>query len=775
LGRADNDQGQACAELDERRLLQAITRAQREFIAGANVRECFERLLAIFLEITASEYGFIGEVHYKPDGIPFLRSHALTNIAWDEATLRYYNDHIDTGLEFHNLSTLFGSVLTTGESVISNDPRGDPRSGGLPKGHPSMRCFLGVPFKTGGRMVGMVGLANRPTGYDEALILYLEPLLATCASLLEANRIQRARNSAEKALRENREQLQAIVSSAADAIITIDSEGTIQSANAAAERLFDRGLEELLGHNVSILMPSPHREQHDRYIAEHMETGKRKIIGTTREVLGCRRDGSTFPLHLSISRVELPERTLFTGVLRDMSELKAAQEKLESSLALVQKHGEDLRAILGQLRLGSALLGVDGSVRFLSAHGRKMLDLPPESEGDGHWEHVIPLDNAARQRLRALMSAPADRREKISLQVETSIGGHRWMEIEVHDDPRDPARRILFMYDTTDIHDLRRLLDESATFYDLVGRTDVMQRVFQNVLDLAKMDVTVLIEGETGTGKELIARAIHSASHRRAMPFVAVNCAGLTDSLLSSQLFGHRRGAFTGAISDQPGIFETASGGTVFLDEIGDISSEVQRSLLRVLQEREITRLGEARARKVDLRIIAATHRDLKQEVDAGRFRMDLLYRIRVAPIQVPPLRERRGDIPLLAASFLRLASTRSGKQIDHIGQEAMATLMDHAWPGNVRELQNAIEFAVVHSRSNRLEARDLPPEIVVSARETAPSDDPIALERGRIRAALKATRGKRAAAARALGISRATLYRRLKELEIEAEESGSS
>ncbi|MCB1155785.1 sigma-54 factor interaction domain-containing protein, partial [bacterium] len=180
-----------------------------------------------------------------------------------------------------------------------------------------------------------------------------------------------------------------------------------------------------------------------------------------------------------------------------------------------------------------------------------------------------------------------------------------------------------------------------------------MQMVFQQIRDIAQVDWTALIDGETGTGKELVARAIHDASHRRDRPFVAVNCAGLTDSLLSSQLFGHRRGAFTGAVNDQVGLFEAADGGTIFLDEIGDISKNVQTSLLRVLEEREITRLGESTVRRIDVRVIAATNRDLAEEVARGAFRADLLYRIRVARVRLPRLADRREDIPLLVASFL--------------------------------------------------------------------------------------------------------------------------
>jgi DNA-binding NtrC family response regulator len=295
-----------------------------------------------------------------------------------------------------------------------------------------------------------------------------------------------------------------------------------------------------------------------------------------------------------------------------------------------------------------------------------------------------------------------------------------------------------------------------------------MQQVYQQIRDVARVDSTVLIDGETGTGKELVARAIHAASHRKDKPFVAVNCAGLTESILSSQLFGHKRGAFTGAIEDHQGLFEAANDGTLLLDEIGDIPITVQNQLLRVLQEREIVRLGETRPRKIDVRVLAATHRNLSDEVAKGNFRADLFYRIRVARIAVPPLRERREDIPLLAASFLAQFSVAGGKQVTEMSHEVVRLLMDYDWPGNVRELRSAIEFAVIRCRGSAIQPDDLPPEIIEPA-DFASSipGDPLSDEKARFLEALNRSRGNRALAARLLGISRATLYRRLADFNI--------
>lgn len=333
---------------------------------------------------------------------------------------------------------------------------------------------------------------------------------------------------------------------------------------------------------------------------------------------------------------------------------------------------------------------------------------------------------------------------------------------------RQVARLLEHQRAEAQVSDLRRLLDEKARLEDLIGKSDRMRQVFQLIRDLAPVDTTVLIEGETGTGKELVARAIHSLSPRRSRRFVAVNCAGLTESLIASQLFGHKRGSFTGAIEDHVGFFEAAEGGTIFLDEIGDLPLTLQTSLLRVLQEREILRVGDSTPRKIDVRVLTATHRDLAHDVGTGAFRADLFYRIRVARVRLAPLRDRREDIPMLAAEFLRRAVASSGKRVEEISSAAIRMLASYDWPGNVRELASTIEFAVVRAAGSVILPADLPPEIS----EVTLTKIPAAVvgdTREQILAALAAAGGNRKEAAKVLGVSRATFYRRLDELGIDA------
>ncbi len=262
------------------------------------------------------------------------------------------------------------------------------------------------------------------------------------------------------------------------------------------------------------------------------------------------------------------------------------------------------------------------------------------------------------------------------------------------------------------IEEVNRRLGEVYEFNNIIGKSRSMQQVFSAIKAAAASEATILIQGGSGTGKELVAGAIHYNSERKDRPLVTVNCSALSESLLESELFGHTRGAFTGAIRDRKGRFEEAEGGTVFLDEIGEISPFIQVKLLRVLQEREVERVGESTKRKINIRIITATNKDLYHLIQGGDFREDLYYRLKVFPIQIPLLRERKEDIPLLANHFINSQNKKTGKQIAGLSKEAMRILMDYSWPGNVRELENAIEHAFVLCSGEQVDVFDLPVEI---------------------------------------------------------------
>ena len=322
--------------------------------------------------------------------------------------------------------------------------------------------------------------------------------------------------------------------------------------------------------------------------------------------------------------------------------------------------------------------------------------------------------------------------------------------------------------DLSEVEALRRELEGRYQAGDMVSRSPAMQKIFEILPSVATSISTMLIQGETGTGKELLARAVHELSPRKEKPFIAVNCGALPDTLLESELFGYKKGAFTGADQDKPGRFSLADKGTLFLDEIGDISSTLQVKLLRVLQDKIFEPLGSTQSVKVDVRIIAATNRDLNALVKSGTFREDLFYRIHVVRLDLPPLRERKEDIPILVNHFINRFNHLQQKNISGVTPEVMTMLMSHSWPGNIRELENLIERAFVLSSEGLISLESLPEDMSGLKTVTKPSAQINATRRlaeaTAIREALRRHKGNRKAAAAELGIDKSTLYRKIKK-----------
>jgi len=310
---------------------------------------------------------------------------------------------------------------------------------------------------------------------------------------------------------------------------------------------------------------------------------------------------------------------------------------------------------------------------------------------------------------------------------------------------------------------LHQKLEERYRFENIIAKSPKMQQVIEVIRVVAKSNATVLIVGDSGTGKELVARALHSQSYRKDKPFVAVSCAALPESLLESELFGHEKGSFTGAHAQRKGKFEVANRGSLFLDEIGEMSANIQVHLLRVLEEREFTRVGGDELVKVDVRVISATNKDIKKAVADSQFREDLYYRLNVVSIELPPLRERKEDIPHLAQHFLNKFAVENQKEIIDFSPEATDFLLKYEWPGNVRELENAVERAVILANNSYIEARDMPQTTIQMNPSATVEKSLRESEKRCILAILKESRGNFSEAARVLGISRATLYNKIK------------
>ena len=348
------------------------------------------------------------------------------------------------------------------------------------------------------------------------------------------------------------------------------------------------------------------------------------------------------------------------------------------------------------------------------------------------------------------------------LNIVTKGGDPRRIEMSVTgmtDKDGDLVGVLAAFRDVTDLIGLKIELGKLTSFAGIIGRDQKLLRIFEQIRQLATNDYPVHITGETGTGKELVAAAIHNESRRGGGPFVPVNCAALPEGTLESELFGHVKGAFTGALRDKKGRFELAHTGTLFLDEVADLPMVVQAKLLRVLQDGMFEPVGAEKPISVDLRLVSATNRALKREVEKGRFREDLFYRINVVPLHMPPLRKRKNDIPLLLEHFLNKAS-EEGQETPGFSKEALALMREYPWPGNVRELQSAVRFALMKSKGRIIQPGDLPLELEQWRRVRSARGPARKLDAESVRAALAQTGGNKAKAARVLGVGRATLYR---------------
>ncbi|MBI5552126.1 MAG: sigma 54-interacting transcriptional regulator [Desulfobacterales bacterium] len=430
---------------------------------------------------------------------------------------------------------------------------------------------------------------------------------------------------------------------------------------------------------------------------------------------------------------------------------------------------ENLIRILDNLNEGIIAHDLQRRIFFFNAEAERITGFTRQ-EVVGHDCHDVFGAPFCGQRCSFCDGAPFVR-ENIAypLSITTKQGAPRRLEFRatlMRDDAGEAVGVLAAFSDVTVLRELERRSGETTHFANIIGADSQMRGLFQQIVDVAQYDFPVHISGETGTGKELVANAIHNESRRGGAPFVPINCGALPEGLIESELFGHVKGAFSGAIRDKKGRFELADGGTVFLDEVADLPKPLQVKLLRFLQEGRFEKVGGERTVAVNVRVISATNKDLRAEVKKNTFREDLFYRLNVIPIHIPPLRERRNDVPLLAGHFLRQVAERTGQSAPKISDAAMALLMDYDWPGNVRELQNAVQFALVKCDNKTITPADLPLELrPASTQNLAPR-----LERGRklnvqaVQEALAKTAGNKARAARTLGVGRATLYRFLEE-----------
>ncbi|MEZ5394697.1 MAG: sigma 54-interacting transcriptional regulator [Bryobacterales bacterium] len=457
------------------------------------------------------------------------------------------------------------------------------------------------------------------------------------------------------------------------------------------------------------------------------------------------------------SRIAPFDDTQALAIVRDITDLVRYERELEQRLSKLRRRQEDLALVLDELDVGALFIDEHGRTTLASDSAARLLGVSADDLSGLDWMDALAPKRSDRVALEAALAAPPSTAHVCACAATTSCS-------------RPICARILatpagsWSSSTTSLKSRPYAGASKSTPSSRTWSARARPcRTSTASSKTCRRSIPPCSSKVKPALARSVARALHNRSRRSAGPFIAVNCAGLPESLVASQLFGHKRGAFTGAVQDQRGLFEAAHGGTLFLDEIGDVPAGVQTSLLRVLQDKMITRLGETASRKVDCRVIVATHRDLAAEVREGRFRADLLYRIRVGRIHLPALRERREDIPLLAKRFLAEFRAEIGKPVAGVSTEAMRTLTGYAWPGNVRELHSALEYAVIRARSERIQPEDLPPEL-----DPPPADQEEA-ERRRYEDALDRADGNRTRAAELLGVSRATFYRRLAQLGLDS------
>lgn len=465
-----------------------------------------------------------------------------------------------------------------------------------------------------------------------------------------------------------------------------------------------------------------------------------------------------------------------SGMVHDITEQKLVQD-------IVRKSEQKFKAIFESIPSGILILDKNRNIKEVNNVLERIFNIPRDAIINKRWGDAFMCVNSAghcekgveefcracrvRNTIQEVLTG--ERIYQSKTRVELTLNGKieerilliSASPIEYENEPH----AIVMLEDVTELNRLRQRLKAEHTFAGIIGRDAKMQELYDNVRELAEINVPVLINGESGTGKELVASAIHNESPRADRQFVPVNCGALPDGLLESELFGHVKGAFTGAIRDKKGRFELADGGTIFLDEVGDLSPAMQVKLLRVLQDGCFEKVGGEKTIKVDVRVVSATNKSLKDEIKSGRFREDLFYRLNVFPVNITPLRERLNDIALLSECFLKKSAEESGRDIVALSEEALSVLMDYHWPGNVRELQNALQFALVKCRGRMIESQHLPLNI-----QQTKGSVPVKKSRKRkldlqkVKDALEQTSGNRMKAAKILGVSRATMHRFLYE-----------
>ncbi len=554
-----------------------------------------------------------------------------------------------------------------------------------------------------------------------------------------------------------------IIEEIEDGYVENDLNGNIIRANRAFCEFTGYTREELIGKSHRKFVYEDQAKRGIQVYNQVFKTGK-PVKSYVYEAVG--KYGKKVLLDVSVSLIRDPtgKPIGFRGIFRDITDLRKAQEEIG-----VQK--SRLEAIFRSVNEG--LITVDPEMRIIEINqaAQEICGLAAGLKiGQSFTAIRDYCDNTCRDVFQEVLSKKTSIKE---FNIECCRKDQVLKNLILSSSPLindlgEHIGAILVIRDITRLRDLERQLIDRHQYHNIIGKNKKMQEIYRLLDDLADIETTVLISGENGTGKEVIAKALHYSGNRALKPFVTVNCSALAENLLESELFGHIKGAFTGAVKDREGRFRTADRGTILLDEIGDISPRIQLNLLRVLQEKEFEPVGSSKTIKVDVRLIASTNRDLKALVDKGEFREDLYYRLKVIEINIPPLRERLDDLPMLVDHFRKKFNAAFKKQIISLDENVLKVLMNYHWPGNIRELEHAIERAFILCHGQTILLEHLPPEILKSGKNQgnkpvmkAPNDS------SELSAVLQKTDWNISKAARLMGISRSTLYRKIGQFKL--------
>jgi PAS domain S-box-containing protein len=587
------------------------------------------------------------------------------------------------------------------------------------------------------------------------------------------------RKEAEEALQISEEQWRNVFENNPTMYFMVDAAGTVLAVNPHGAEQLGYQIEELVGQPVLKVLSEPDHELAQRYLEQCLRHLGQSISWELRKV---RKDGTVRWVRETSRAVLRGDQPVVLIACEDITEHKLAEEKIREQEA-------ELRQILDTAPQHLAVLGPDGSRIYLNQAALDFHGWTHEWWQTCDVSNFFHPDDLERANREVQIAFSTGSLLEIEARVPGQDGKYRWFFFRYKPLRDEQGRITRWAVAAIDIEErkraeerlqqenvaLREEIDKASMFEEIVGTSPAVQAVLSRVSKVAPTNSTVLITGETGTGKELVARAIHRRSRRASRAFVSVNCAAIPRDLIASELFGHEKGAFTGAMQRRLGRFELAGGGTIFLDEVGELPAETQVALLRVLQEHEFERVGGTRSIQTDVRVIAATNRDLKAAIATGAFRSDLFYRLNVFPIEIPPLRDRKEDIVLLVEYFIDRFARKAGKNIKGVSKKTLDLLQSYAWPGNIRELQNVIERSVIVCETENFSVDESwisrPPQPTASASPLDLSEKLAAQEKEMIESALRECGGRvfgPSGAAAKLGMPRSTLESKIRSLKIE-------